>query len=985
MAAPLTELDLYKYQHIFYLYSENKAPGNADTIFNHPSFNSRYGLELEFCSNVNKYVIANRMNSCMWNQNSEWWGANYNGLERMDTQVAGGAKSLTNNDSYDEWSSFFIEVVEDRHSSTHRGDERCGNRGSAGSKIEYDGSVTINNEKSGLTLWSNSTSVERPGGGGNLHFPHTNLKESVDGGLWNKWTVNWRGLRDVICDANYDTPPDNTSAEFTRKDGYIWHMAEAAATVNQQERKLIMWYKNEYVSPILNNEYILYPLALSYNAANQSVVKAGTLPYGSLLIDNIFNHMKSHTNVIAVQDMGFHLHLSEFPRIYCINERKMMIIGFVKLFYMFEPMFYACHPAYRASSKYCQSLQSVLSYENVRAADETFIWNYFVNNPHVYDQGNRKGPLPAYERRELGSRYLSINLKNCVEGGIGTIEIRLGHSSFSSKFVQAYINALQSLFHFNLSLHSLNRTNGLTYCHHQNTILDLMTTRNVLPSYCYGGNDYYNTRPHAADIYNPLLPPTFAGRPIYGFFVSNPDRAQRTSIIRHLVLFFNILTGAKDSLQILTEYINYYHTSNRTWNSQDSIDRIDFYNLTQLFDVHIFPNVPRPPPDFTTLRNPTPPPAYVNDANLTGALLVGPPAAGYIWPGHYTGGNFISIITAWEAAGRVARAPRYWNNFSPVLSGRWYVIHPDKHGVANPYDHACSTCSSPVDNHNECAGLYNRGDYPEESTNARNRTNETFLYRKQCPEPDGAIIDEYGKTQTELINYKFKRSPAGRRFTGGARIGSSRTGKSHTASSHTNTPGRHSTTRKPSHLVSNKQTNKKNNSSTRSHRKMNRRHTLSTITDKMARDLEVSSYYGLNREAPNIAVLKDASDNISAYYVNWVSEYTPIPRLSIILNTLVINGVVNYEQLQLLARAKYIDYQIFSVQDKIHIEKLRTALNELGINDQIIDKIRHAYATVATTSSSSLHTGFIFQSAQVIKSPSLRNSAKLLNKREWTF
>jgi hypothetical protein len=153
----------------------------------------------------------------------------------------------------------------------------------------------------------------------------------------------------------------------------------------------------------------------------------------------------------------------------------------------------------------------------------------------------------------------------------------------------------------------------------------------------------------------------------------------------------------------------------------------------------------------------------------------------------------------------------------------------------------------------------------------------------------------------------------------------------------------------------------------------------------MARDLEVSSYYGLNREAPNIVVLKDASDNISAYYVNWVSEYTPIPRLSIILNTLVINGVVNYEQLQILARAKYIDYQIFSVQDKIHIEKLRTALNELGINDQIIDKIRDAYATVATTSSSSLHTGFIFQSAQVIKSPSLRNSAKLLNKREWTF
>jgi hypothetical protein len=689
------------------------------------------------------------------------------------------------------------------------------------------------------------------------------------------------------------------------------------------------------------------------------------------LIDNIFNHMKSHANVIAVQDMGFHLHLSEFPRIESINERKMMIIGFVKLFYMFEPMFYACHPAYRSSSKYCQSLQSILSYENIRAANETLIWHYLVNNPHVYDQGNFELPLPDGERRELGSRYLSINLQNCVGGGIGTIEIRLGHSSFSSKFVQAYINALQSLFHFNLSLHSLNLTSGLTYCHHQNAILDLMTTRNVLPSYCYRNNDYYNIRPHAPGIYDPSLPPTFAGRPMYGFFVSNADRAQRTSIIRHLVLFFNILTGAKHSLQILTEYINYYHASHRNWNSQDSIEGIDFYNLTESFDFHIFPGLPAPAPQFMTLVNPTPPPVYLNNATLTGESLGAPPA-GYIWPGHYTGGNLRDIIAAWEAAGRAARAPLHWNKFSPVLSGRWYVIHPDKHGVANPYDHACSTCSSIVGNPGECAGLYNLGNYPAKSTNARIRTDETQLYIQQCPGPAGEVLDEYGKTQTELINYKFKRGPAGRRFTGGARRGGSRT----------------TTTRKASHLTSHKhskkQTNKKNNSS-RSHRKMNRRHTLSTITHKMARDLEVSSYYGLNREAPNIVVLKDASENISAYYVNWVSEYTPIPRLSIILNTLVINGIVNYEELQLLARAKYIDYQIFSVQDKIHIEKLRTALNELGINDQTIDKIRYAYATVATTSSSSLDTSVTFQSQPVTISPSLRNSANLLRNSEWTF
>ena len=990
MAAVSPQLELYKYQHIFYLYSENKAPGNADTIFNHPSFNSRYGLELEFCSNVNKYVIANRMNSCMWNQNSEWWRRNYNGLQRMDTQVAGGAKSLKNNGSYDEWSSFFIEVVEDRHDSTHKGDETCGNRGSAGSKIEFDFSVTINNEKRGLTLWSNSTSVQRPGGGDALHYPETSLKESVDGGLWNKWTVNWRGLRDVICDANYVTPPDKTSAEFTRRAGYIWHMAAAAATLDEQERKLLMWYQNEYVSPILNNEYIPYPSALSYNAAGESVVEAGSLPYGSLLIDNIFNHMKSHANVIAVQDMGFHLHLSEFPRIESINERKMMIIGFVKLFYMFEPMFYACHPAYRACSKYCQSLQSVLSYENIRSENETLIWNYLVNNPHVYDQGNYQLPFPVGERRELGSRYLSINLQNCVGGGIGTIEIRLGHSTFSSKFVQAYINALQSLFHFNLSLHSLNRASGLTYCHHQNAILDLMTIRNVLPSYCYRDNGYYNTRPHHVGVYNPLLPPTFAGRPMYGFFVSNPDRAQRTSIIRHLIFFFNILTGAKQSLEILTDYINYYHTSDRNWNSQDSIDRIDFYNLTESFDGHIFPGVAVPalPVRFATSLNPTALPAYVNNATLTGALL-GDPPAGYIWPGHYTGGNLRDAIAAWEAAGRVARAPIYWNKFSPVLSGRWYVIHPDKHGVAKPYDHACSTCSSIVGNPGECAGLYNWGNYPGKSTNARNRNDETTLYRQQCAGPAGALIDEYGKTQTELINYKFKRDPGGRRFTGGARTGGSRTtGKSYTASSHKNTVGRlgsrPSTTRKASQLVSNKQNNKKNNSS-RSHRKMNRRHTLSTITNKMARDLEVSSYYGLNKEAPNIVVLKDASDNISAYYVNWVSEYTPIPRLSIILNTLVTTGVVNYEELQMLARAKYIDYQIFSVQDKIHIEKLRTALNELGIDDQTIDKIRHAYATVATSSSSSLDTGFTFQSPPLIKSPTLRNSAQMQHKGESVF
>ena len=60
------------------------------------------------------------------------------------------------------------------------------------------------------------------------------------------------------------------------------------------------------------------------------------------------------------QKSGLHIHLSEFPIVDTASKIN-LVIGFIKLFYVFEPLIFSFFPEYRANSDFCQSLQSIFN------------------------------------------------------------------------------------------------------------------------------------------------------------------------------------------------------------------------------------------------------------------------------------------------------------------------------------------------------------------------------------------------------------------------------------------------------------------------------------------------------------------------------------------------------------------------------------------------------------------------------------------------
>ena len=60
---------LYKFEGTAFRPSDNPE----HYLFSHPGLNCRYGIELEFISSANKYVIGSRINSCMYESQDKWW------------------------------------------------------------------------------------------------------------------------------------------------------------------------------------------------------------------------------------------------------------------------------------------------------------------------------------------------------------------------------------------------------------------------------------------------------------------------------------------------------------------------------------------------------------------------------------------------------------------------------------------------------------------------------------------------------------------------------------------------------------------------------------------------------------------------------------------------------------------------------------------------------------------------------------------------
>jgi hypothetical protein len=326
------------------------------------------------------------------------------------------------------------------------------------------------------------------------------------------------------------------------------------------ESRVTLSVANELVTPALTNVHINYPRGVRADGTNGNKL----LPLGGLLIDNLVNHMKAHNTVIAVQEAGFHLHISEYPRIANEANRINMICGFVKLFYLFEPLMYSFHPYYRSISTWCQSIQSIFTYDLV------------TNIPIGGVQRRDRGALGAY----ASPRYVALNLFNCRDGGIGTLEVRLGHSSFSSKFIQIYVQFLQVLLRFNMSLINYDINNGRALHTSHNYLLQIANNNGGIPNYCHQTTAQYNDYIIAMNRGGYAVPGN-RGRPQYGFFESMRGRNERNRILTVLAKLFGGCTSFWNGLNILLDYTNYYHSTDRDWlcvNSNNAVNKDNIIN-----------------------------------------------------------------------------------------------------------------------------------------------------------------------------------------------------------------------------------------------------------------------------------------------------------------------------------------------------------------------------------------------------------------------
>lgn len=857
----------------FYLYLRTKNGGAERDIevdrFSHPGFNNLYGIEIEFMASRPRTVIGNRVNTCMFNQNDEWWRRNFDALAGpIAPALPSGPKSLTNGLSFDEYSSFFLEVSHDHGGTCHRGDAILANKGNAGQRIENDSSVELDNNGPGITLWSLKA---------NNRFKNTDFRDNGPA-----WGPNARGLRDTWCRTNY-RQIDNTSAQFTLGvDGFnrphTWNIP------GNDETKFRVVNEHEYVSSVLVNTPVVY--------------RERRYPLGSLLVDNLITHMKSHDIVLAVQRCGFHVHLSEVPRLlqpadpHIIGfDRRSMIIGFVKLFYVFEPLLYSFHPYYRSESNWCQSIQSIFNFNEIYSSNVIQLWNDLVVGTHI-GGANRKIRSSAGDI-EHGLRYLALNLRNCVDGGIGTIEVRLGHSSFSSSFVQSYINFLQNLFTLNLSLMHVDNANGHAVLNSHNNILNIANIKGIIPYYCHQSPAEYNRQPH--NLFGPIdnAPGWGANRgsPVKGFFLSHNNQTVKTNILRKSIELFTRLTGAYDLMNNLIPYINYYHTTNDDWLCRTSI-------------------------------NPIP------------LLLAG---AGAWW------NQFIPVQMGRDydvAVGKSDTLDRCntcsYNRTSPQQPGPCGVDF----GGGVELGRAPGTIIDVIP--------------PAQ----RNHSDETHYYRYWYRVPRPGLPDlmrsHTNKAQTELIDYKTGQGGILHPMRGGGRSNKQTRqtiklrrkrggGVVNTIMSTIFSSGKN---QKNSAQNTRSQTRKKNNTQVEESSASNSLSSNVKVV-KLSPEEEYVKYYKVNAGAANIIMTDNTQGPVTLGYADWMGGFTPDKKLSAIANACLDKHIISRELLHTLVYNKYIDMYVYLDETALHKNALNRELATLNIQPETIDAIRQVYKEFA--------------------------------------
>ncbi len=455
--------------------------------------NCRYGVELEFThaslsGRTTRFVLGNRINNCIISHNPKEFYSHRFDLTSSDSILTQQKQisPITPDKNFDEWSNFLIEVMSEYHASTHNKVPTDNDNGRAlsGFKIEKDAGVLYNGvfAKKKHEEYTSDRVLDK-NGERIYHKDYTLTRDRED----SKVTI-WK---------NGAHPIDSKIITMTSGDASI----DIVNVKDVMESFENISVQTELVTPILLDEPF----------------KIGDVyyPYGVIALENIIQHMKHHSNVLFVQNDGLHIHISKNLNDGPLSSNE--IIGFIKLFWAFEPLFLAGEPTYRSENEVggYRSLQSIFSYHEI------------LNTTSQFDV------LTDIDR------YVSLNVMNLVPSGIGTFEYRIGHGTFDGKAVQLHTHLLQVLFQFNLALIKIDPD----FKYH-NQLLRTIHAWNGVPEYTtdYTTNDY-------KDDYE-----------TYHFFDDSTPIDEKSHIILTLAKCFATSTGAVKGITTLIDYIQLYHT-----------------------------------------------------------------------------------------------------------------------------------------------------------------------------------------------------------------------------------------------------------------------------------------------------------------------------------------------------------------------------------------------------------------------------------------
>jgi len=458
--------------------------------------NCRYGVELEFThaslnGRTTRYVLGNRINNCIVSRNAKEFYSYQFDLKDPESifmqQQRSTHTEVTPDENFNQWSNFLTEVMSVYHAPTHNRlpTDTDNGRDLSGFKIEYDPGIVYN----GLMFKGRDSNIR------NSEYSSDSVNEL---GHYDKDYVLDETRKESLLTMwkNGSHPIDPTIITMTSGDASI-DVVRVKDVMDLFENISI---QTELVTPILVDEPF----------------KIGDVyyPYGVIALENMISHMKSHSNVIFVHNDGLHIHLSKN-----LNSGEFTtaeVIGLIKLFWMFEPLFLAAEPTYRAKNAAdgYRSLQSIFSYNDMLHAPDNYIIEVLTGN-HV--------------KVIRDSRYVSLNIMNLLPNKIGTVEYRIGHGTFDGKSIQLHTHLLQVLFQFNIAI---TQSQG----NYHERLLKHLYMLYAMPSYV-----------HSTGY-------------LRGFNIFNMTIAQRTEMIFNLAKCFALSTGAVKGVTMLLDYIELYHT-----------------------------------------------------------------------------------------------------------------------------------------------------------------------------------------------------------------------------------------------------------------------------------------------------------------------------------------------------------------------------------------------------------------------------------------